>query len=197
VAGHARPAGLRDAGRLVQNLHLARMLCAGQKPGLEARPGVREITPTWMRCTSRRRFVQKLPKTTCGGCFEELTETCFDANSFRGKPFCAGHECWHRQCGDYSRGRIIEPISKQQKFMSNQTTVIPNPNPATPLPAGANASQRPTGDTGGAPKLLTSAASTSTTTNPPAATQAQKPPQQQTVPPASGKVRKPRSGRSH
>ena len=97
---------------------------------------------------------------------------------------------------------VITPVAEStsqfqndKKFMSNQTIVTPNPNLATPPPAGANALQRPTGDTGGAPKLLTPAASTST--NPPAVTQAQKPTQQQTVPPASGKVRKPRSGRSH
>jgi hypothetical protein len=98
---------------------------------------------------------------------------------------------------------VITPVTEStsqfqndKKFMSNQTIVTPNPNPATPPPAGANALQRPTGDTGGAPKLLTPAASAAPT-SPPAVTQAQKPTQQQTVPPASGKVRKPRSGRSH
>lgn len=112
----------------------------------------------------------------------------------------------HRSVPDMSVGmanathtrvaRSIEPISKRRKFMSNQTTV-PNPNAATPLPAGANAPQRPTGDSGGAPKLLTPAASTSATTNPPAATQAPKPPPGRWVQPASGNVRKSRSGRSH
>ena len=89
MAGHARAADVRDTNRFVQNLHLARMLCAGQKLALKAQPNVRAITDG-MPCTSRRRFVQKLPKTTCEGCFEELTGTCFGANSFRGKSFCEG-----------------------------------------------------------------------------------------------------------
>ena len=106
---------------------------------------------------------------------------------------------------------VITPVAEStsqfqnyKKFMSNQTTVTtpapqttPTPKPATPLPAGVNAPARPAGDTGATPKPLAPAASTPATTNPPAATQAPKPPQQQTVPPAPGKVRKPRSGRNH
>ena len=105
---------------------------------------------------------------------------------------------------------VITPVAEStsqfqndKKFMSNQTIVTtpapqttPTLKPATSPPAAVNAPQRPAADTGATPKLLAPAASAAPT-SPPAATQAQKPQQQQTVPPASGKVRKPRSGRSH
>jgi len=173
-------------------------------PGLLHGASVRAITPDGMRCTSRRRLVQKLPKTTCEGCFEELMGTCFGANSFRGKPFCARDECWHRQCDESPVAESTSQFQNYKKFMSNQTTVTtpapqttPTPKPATPPPTGVNAPPRLAGDTGATPKPLAPAASTPATTNPPAATQAPKPPQQQMLPPAPGKVRKPRSGRNH
>jgi hypothetical protein len=68
-----------------------------------------------MRCTSRRRFVQKLPKTTCEGCFEELTGTCFGANSFRGKSFCARHECWHQQCDESPVAKLTSQFQNDKK----------------------------------------------------------------------------------
>ena len=164
-------------------------------PGLLHGASVRAITPDGMRCTSRRRLVQKLPKTTCESCFEELTGTCFGANSFRGKPFCARDECWHRQCDESPVAESTSQFQNYKKFMSNQTTVTtpapqttPTPKPATPPPTGVNAPPRPAGDTGATPKPLAPAASTPATTNPPAATQAPKPPQQQMLPPAPGKT---------
>lgn len=178
--------------RFVQNLHLIRMLCAGQKSGLNAEPSVSEITPGWLGCTSRLRRVQKLLKTAWGRGFDEFTKTCFGANSFRNGPFRRGKNYWHRRCDEFP---VAESSSqfKQKKSMNNQTTVSSTTTPVTPPPAA----QRPTGDTGSAPKLLTPVASTPTMTNPPVTAQAPKPPQQQTLPPAQGKFRKPRSGRNH
>jgi len=88
-------------------------------------------------------------------------------------------------------------MADQNTPVTSTAPMKPIPTSGTPAPAGVKAPERPIADTGGVPKPLTPTAPALPPTNPAAATQVPKTPLQQTVPPAPGKSRKPRSGRSH